>query len=393
MRPKRKYYSIIDKVYRLSNLHDAWNAVKANRGSAGIDGETIQWFEVQLDQNLGEIQRLIKERRYRPEPVLRHYIEKDNGKKRPLGIPTVRDRIVQQAVRQMIEPLFDRDFYPHSYGFRKGHSQHQALDVVRRAKKHGYEYVVDLDIQSYFDTIPHDLLMNKVRAKIADGRVLDLIEMWLKAGVMEDNQFHETEIGSPQGGVISPLLANIYLDEFDWKMKEEGFPVVRFADDAIVFCKTKVEAQRAYKAAEKILEGKLKLTMHPEKTKVVHFDEGFRFLGFELWKDFMVLPDTRVNKFKNRIRHLSRRQQGKSLEEMIRKLNEVIRGFANYFKVGNVKKKFERLDQWIRMRVRAYLRKKRSMESNWRIPNKVLAQAGLVFMVDLLTDVPNSRVK
>ena len=165
------------------------------------------------------------------------------------------------------------------------------------------------------------------------------------------------------------------------------------ATHPIVFCKTKVEAQRAYKAAEKILEGKLKLTMHPEKTKVVHFDEGFRFLGFELWKDFMVLPDTRVNKFKNRIRHLSRRQQGKSLEEMIRKLNEVIRGFANYFKVGNVKKKFERLDQWIRMRVRAYLRKKRSMESNWRIPNKVLAQAGLVSMVDLLTDVPNSRVK
>ncbi|WP_174614090.1 group II intron reverse transcriptase/maturase [Virgibacillus ihumii] len=386
MRPKRKFYSIIDKVYRMSNLYDAWNAVKTNKGSAGVDGETILWFEAQLEQNLREVQRLLKQQRYRPEPVLRHYIPKGDGKKkRPLGIPTVRDRIIQQAVRQMMEPLFDRDFYPHSYGFRKGHSQHQAVDVVRRAKKNGYEYVVDLDIQSYFDNIPHDLLMEKVKTKIADGRILDLIEMWLKAGVMEDDRFYDTTSGSPQGGVISPLLANVYLDEFDWKMNQQGFPVVRFADDAIIFCKTKIKANRAYKAAEEILEGNLKLTMHPEKTKVVHFDEGFRFLGFHFWKDYLVLPDERARKVKDKIRHLSRRQQGKSLVEVIHKLNEVIRGFANYFRIGNVKKKFERLDEWIRMRVRAYMRKKRSMESNWRIPNKVLAQAGLVSMVSLLT--------
>lgn len=161
VKPKRKYYSIIDKVYRYTNLYDAWLAVKANRGSAGIDGETIQLFEIELGQNLREIQRFLRENRYHPEPVLRHYIEKDNGKKRPLGIPIVKDRIVQQAVRQMIEPLFDKDFYEHSYGFRKGHSQHQALDIVRRAKRSGYEYVVDLDIQSYFDTIPHERLMEK----------------------------------------------------------------------------------------------------------------------------------------------------------------------------------------------------------------------------------------
>lgn len=370
----------------MDNLHEAWNAVKVNKGSAGVDGETIIWFETQLNQNLFEIQRLLKEGRYQPPPVLRHYIPKDNGKKkRPLGIPTVRDRIVQQAVRQMIEPLFDRDFYPHSYGFRKGHSQHQALDIVRRAKKSGYEYVVDLDIQSYFDNIPHELLMGKIKEKITDGRVLDLIEMWLKAGVMEDDQFYDTNIGSPQGGVISPLLANIYLDEFDWEMDEEGFPVVRFADDAIIFCKTKAKAKRAYKVAKQILEQKLQLTMHPTKTKIVHFDEGFRFLGFDFWKDYMVLPEDRIRKYKDKIRNLSRRQQGKSLIEIIRKLSEVIRGFSNYFMAGNVKKKFKRLDEWIRMRVRAYMRKKRSMESNWQIPNKVLAQAGLVSMVDLLT--------
>lgn len=282
MRSKRKYYSIIDKVYRMSNLHEAWNAVKANKGSAGVDGETVVLFELQLKQNLTELQRLLKEGRYQSQPVLRHYIPKDNGKRRPLGIPTVRDRIVQQAVRQMIEPLFDRGFYPHSYGFRKGRSQHQALDVVGRARDSGYKYVVDLDIQSYFDNIPHDLLMDKIKMKIADGRVLDLIEMWLKAGVMEDDQLYETEVGSPQGGVISPLLANIYLDEFDWGMEKKGFPVVRFADDAIIFCKTKTRAKRAYQAAKEILEQKLELTMHPIKTKIVHFDEGFRFLGFEL---------------------------------------------------------------------------------------------------------------
>lgn len=203
---------------------------------------------------------------------------------------------------------------------------------------------------------------------------------------MEGGQFYDTQLGSPQGGVISPLLANIYLDEFDWYMKKSGYPVVRFADDAIIFCRTKREAQKAYRCAQEILEGKLQLAMHTEKTKVVHFDEGFRFLGFDFWKDYMILPEERAKKFKYKIRQLSRRQQGRSLVEMIRKLNEVIRGFGHYFRVGNVKSKFQRLDEWIRMRVRAYMRKKRSMESNWRIPNRVLAQAGLVSMVDLLTE-------
>lgn len=385
MTPTRKYYSIIDKVYNTVNLQEAWKNVKANKGSAGIDGETVDWFEINLGQNLYEIQRLLRENRYEPTPALRHYIPKDNGKKRPLGIPTIRDRIVQQAVRQMIEPLFDRDFYPHSYGFRKGHSQHQALETIKRAKRAGYEYVVDLDIQSYFDTIPHEKLMNKVREKIADGRVLDLLEGWLKAGIMEDGQFHETEEGSPQGGVISPLLANIYLDEFDWKMRKAGFPVVRFADDAVVMCKTKHQSFKAYKLAKGILEGQLQLKMHPEKTKVVHFDDGFRFLGFNLWKDYLILPEKRMMKFKNAIRHLTRRQQGKGLEQVIKRLNQTIRGFGNYFGFGNSKSKFQRLDEWIRMRLRAFIRKKKSTISNQKIPIKFFYGLGLVSLVDLLT--------
>ncbi|AXF56767.1 reverse transcriptase domain-containing protein [Salicibibacter kimchii] len=201
MKPTRRYYSIIDKVYQMENLQEAWKQVRANKGSAGIDGETIQWFDFQQDQNLREIQRFLIQNRYKPQPALRHYIPKDNGKQRPLGIPTVRDRIVQQAVRQKIEPLFDRAFYSYSYGFRKGHSQHQALATVKRAKRAGYEYVIDLDIQSYFDNISHAILMDKVREKIADGRILDLIEGWLKAGIIEDAQFYGTNISSLQGGL------------------------------------------------------------------------------------------------------------------------------------------------------------------------------------------------
>lgn len=382
---KRKYYSLIDKVYKWSNLFEAWKSVKKNKGSAGVDGITIETFDVYAEQNLREIQRLLKENRYSPDPVLRTYIEKDNGKMRPLGIPTIRDRVVQQAVRQIIEPIFEKDFYPHSYGFRKGRSAHQALDIVRKAKRAGYEHVLDLDIQSFFDEIPHGKLMEKVNERISDGKVLKLISNWLTAGIMEDDQFHETEVGSPQGGVISPLLANIYLNYFDWEMKKRGFPVVRYADDAIVFCRSKHEALQALQVSKLILEGALQLRMHPEKTKVVHFDEGFRFLGFDFWKGYMVFPADKIKKQKDKIRRVTRRQQGINLELMINKLNEVIRGFGNYYKVGNVRSKFLRLDQWIRMRARAFMRKKKSTVSNRLISIKTLENAGLISLESLLT--------
>jgi group II intron reverse transcriptase/maturase len=385
VKPKRRYYSLIDKVYERKNLYEAWLRVRENKGSGGIDGVTIETFEKNLDINLREIHRLLKENRYKPDPVLRHYIKKDNGKLRPLGIPTIRDRVIQQAVRQVIEPIFEQDFYPHSYGFRPGCSAHQALETIRQAKRAGYEHVVDLDIMSFFDEISHDLLMEKVHERITDGRVLLLVRNWLTAGVMEDDQFHETEVGSPQGGVISPLLANIYLNHFDWGMKAEGFAVVRYADDAVILCKTREQAESAHRAAQAILEVELRLRMHPEKTKVVHFDEGFRFLGFNFWKDYMVLPDDKVRKYRDKIRKVTRRSQGNNLQEMVKKLNEIVRGFGNYFRVGNVKDRFERLDQWTRMRVRARMRKKKSTVSNRLIPNKKLEQAGMVFLTSLLT--------
>jgi len=385
MKGKRQYYSLIDKVYNWNNLDKAWQAVRKNKGSGGVDGVSIAQFEKQEMIRLWEIERLLQEDRYEPDPVRRVYIEKDNGKGRPLGIPTIRDRVIQQAVRQVIEPIFEQDFYRHSYGFRRFRSAHQALETVERARKAGYEYVVDLDIQSYFDEIPHDLLMEKVAERVTDGRVLGLIQMWLKSGVMEDDQFYETEVGSPQGGVISPLLANIYLNHFDWGMWEKGFPVVRYADDAIVFCKTRKQAEKAYQVAKDILEGELQLRMHPEKTKIVHFDEGFQFLGFNFWKEYMVLPEKKMKKYQDKVRHITRRQQKKNAEDMIKRLNEVIRGFGNYYRIGNVKKKFQRLDEWTRMRVRAFIRKKKSTVSNQRILNRHLEEAGMVFLTHLLT--------
>jgi RNA-directed DNA polymerase len=385
MKQKRRYYSLIDKVYEMENLNEAWLKVKKNKGSGGIDGVTIEIFEKNLNRNLREIQRLLQENRYKPDPVMRHYIEKENGKLRPLGIPTIRERVCQQAVRQIIEPIFEQDFYYYSFGFRPGYSAHQAISTIRRAKRGGYEYVVDLDIMSFFDEISHELLMEKVQERITDGRVLTLIRSWLTAGVMEDDQFHETEVGSPQGGVISPLLANIYLNYFDWGMKERGFAVVRYADDAVILCKTREQAEEAYLMAKTILEGELQLRMHPEKTKVVHFEDGFRFLGFDFLKDYLLLPETKVKKYKDKIRKVTRRQQGNNLDEMIKKLNEVVRGFGNYFGIGNVKSKFRELDGWTRMRVRAFMRKKKSTVSNSLIPNKVLESAGMVFLTNLLT--------
>lgn len=385
MKPKRQYYSLIDKVYQMENLYEAWLEVRKNQGSGGVDGITIEAFEKNAGMYLREIQRLLMQGRYEPDPVRRHYIEKDNGKLRPLGIPTIRDRVCQQAVRQVIEPIFEQDFYYYSFGFRKGYSAHQALTTIRRAKHRGHNYVVDLDIMSFFDEIPHDLLMEKVHERITDGKVLMLIRKWLTAGVMEDGQFHETELGSPQGGVVSPLLANIYLNHFDWGMKEKGFAVVRYADDAVILCKTREEAEAAYRAAKNILEGELRLRMHPEKTKVVHFDEGFRFLGFDFWKEYMVLPEAKAKKYKDKVRRITRRHQGKNLEEMIGKLNEVVRGFGNYYGIGNVKGKFQRLDEWTRMRVRAFIRKKKSTVSNSLIPNRVLEDKGMVFLITLLT--------
>jgi len=309
----RKWYTLYDKVNAPENLKLAWKRVKKNRGKPGWDRESIDQFAKDWSRNLGEIYRLLKEKRYQPPPVLRVNIPKevDNQgrvvKTRPLGIPTVRDRIVQQAVVQVVGPIFETIFCDCNCGYRPGRSTHTAIVQIRRYYEEGYRWVVDADIKGFFDALDHDVLMGFVREKIVDGSVLGLIRAWLKAGVMEDMKLKMVTTGSPQGGVISPLLANVYLHQFDRIMMERGYRLVRYADDFVILCKLERKAERALEVAKQILEGQLKLTMHPEKTRIIHFRDGFDFLGCRFRGRYVPPKAKSLKKFKDRVRELTAR--------------------------------------------------------------------------------------
>lgn len=383
---KCKFYSLYDKVYALPNLAEAWFKVRRNKGASGIDRETIQQFEQNLDRNLWELHRLLKEKRYSPKSVRRVYIPKSDDRQRPLGIPTVRDRIVQQAVLNIIEPIFESKFCDCSYGFRSNRSAHQAVEKIKQYYEMGYRWVVDADIQAYFDNINHDILMNFVKEEIVDGSVLKLIRAWLTAGVMDGMKLTKTMTGTPQGGVISPLLANIYLNYFDKVMTERGYKLVRYCDDFVILCKLERKAMRALEVTKKIVEEKLKLTIHPEKTRVVHFDQGFEFLGFKFCWKYTRPREKSLQNFKDKVRNATRRQQGNNLKFVIGNLNPIVRGWGNYYKKSNVKRLFRDLDQWIRMRLRAFIEKKKAIShQNRRIPNKLLEEQGLVSLSSLIT--------
>lgn len=384
---KRKYHSLYDKVYAMGNLREAWTRVKENKGAGGVDGESIQQFGKDWERNLAELQRLLKEKRYVPPPVRRHYIPKPDGRMRPLGIPTVRDRIVQQAVKNILEPIFEPQFKDCSYGFRPGRSAHQAAAKLRAYAAEGYRWVVDADIQGFFDNLDHGLLLQFLRERVVDGSVLKLISAWLTAGVMEAGNVRTVVAGTPQGGVISPLLANIYLDQFDRVMKERGYRVIRYADDFVVMCKLERKAERALEVSKEILEGKLKLTLHPEKTRIVHIRDGFDFLGFRFRGRYQGPRAKTLSSFKDRVRQITRRQQGKNLMQVVKALNPVIRGWGNYQRRGNVKTLYGRLDEWIRMRLRAFKEKKKAVHhQNRRIPNRWLAKQGLISLTSLLPE-------
>lgn len=378
---KKKWYSLIDKVYEPKNLEDAWKKVKANGGSAGIDRESIAQFTANKEQNLVELHRVLRNKKYRPMPIKRVYIPKSRGKElRPLGIPTIRDRIVQQALLNTFDRfnIFESKFLDCSYGFRPNRNAHQAIEEVERLRDQGCHWVVDADIKSFFDNVDHDLLIEFVREEITDSSILNLVEQFLKAGVMEQ----ELALGTPQGGVISPLLANVYLHPFDCEITR-NYKLVRYADDLLVLCKTKEEAEEALMVVNKALSD-LELSLNPEKTRVANFSEGIEFLGFKIYESHKVPKEDSVRKFKDSIRRTTGRTRPRKLEEIIKELNYKVTGWGNYFKIANVNWLFKGLDQWIRMRIRWFIEKRKSYTCNNRIPNKVLFDMGLKTLSSLL---------
>jgi len=378
-RRKHKAHSLIDKVYNEKNLYTAWRRVRRNKGAHGLDRVTIRMFEADLQKHLQEIQRKLKERRYQPQPVRRVYIPKASNprEKRPLGIPVVADRVVGQALLQVLDPLFDRELSDSSFGYRKGRGAQDAIAAIIKAGRDGFRSVLDADIKSFFDQLDHDVVMSRVRARIADGRVLDLIEAYLKAGVYEQGAVSVPTRGCPQGGVISPWLSNLVLDDLDKAVEARGYRHVRYADDFVVLCRSRQEAEQAREFVAEVLR-ELKLTLHADKTHVVDFRGGFEFLGFRFHHGHVGVRPKAVERFKDKVRVLTRRQQGRNVEAVLGDLNPVLRGYANYYGSAEVTELFGRLDGWVRMRVRSFKMQRRSRRDNHRLSKRRLAKWGLL---------------
>lgn len=350
----KKWYSLIDKVYAIPNLERAYQAVRANKGTPGIDRETVNSYGLNLSAKLNQLHHELKTGTYEPSPVLRVEIPKPDGTSRPLGIPAVRDRVVQQALLNILQPIFDPDFHPSSYGYRPGRSCHQAVAKAEMfINKYGLTHVVDMDLSKCFDLLDHDLIIAGVNRKVSDGSVLKLIRKILTAGVMKDGAIEETPIGSPQGGVISPLLTNIYLDQFDQAMKEHNqIRIVRYADDILILARSHKEAVKYKEIATRLLEEGLKLTVNKKKTHITDVNRGVAYLGFIIHSKYVLIHPKKIKAIKDKIRQLTPRNHGMNVHQMIKRLNPLLRGWANYFRVANCKKVFIQLMQWIRRRLR-----------------------------------------
>ncbi len=383
-----KVHSLIDKVYKLLNLYIAWEKVKMNKGSGGVDRISIEEFEENLDINLQEIHRLLCEDRYTPQPVRRVWIPKPNGEKRPLGIPTIRDRIVQQALLNRLNKIFEPKFLDNSYGFRPNRSAQQAIERIGKyLKEEGCEWIVEVDIEKCFDTIDHEILIKLVNEEISDGRVLKLIRSFLEAGIMEEMNIIYATNGTPQGGVISPLLSNIYLHPFDEMMSKEGYRIIRYADDIVVMCQTRHQAEGALRRIKEILEARLKLKLNSDKTRVVHKTKGFEFLGYYFgsgYSDYKIPRRRAIEAFKDKVRFITRRCQPKSMSMIIAELNPVVRGWGNYFIRGNCQRTYVYLDFWLRSRVTAFKLKRQGGYGHRQYPYTRLQAMGMIFLKDLL---------
>ena len=376
---KIKAHSLTGRI-TLPLLQTAFRNVKRNRGAAGIDKVSIGLFESNLQQNLLALMRRLKDRTYRPLPLHRVHIPKGDGNTRPLGIPAVRDRVAQEVLRLLLSPLFERIFHDDSYGFRPARNCHQAVQRVVELQRQGYTHVLDADIKGFFDNIPHAVIMAGVAAEVADGNILQIVERFLKAGVMEEGGFQPTRLGTPQGGVISPLLANIALTSLDWHLHDAGLRFIRYADDFVVLCRSAEEVKEAHEQVQRHLT-QVGLTLSAEKTKLTQFREGFAFLGFAISAWAVTMRPKSVEKFKTKIRELTIRKHNLDAE-VVKKVNAVVRGTVNYFATSfsSVRNVFRGLDRWIRMRIRAMKFKRKSRADNWRFRRKHLDNLGFVFL-------------
>jgi len=379
MAKKFKHHSLTGRI-TAEVLLTSFHAVRRNRGAAGLDQVSIAMFERNLEQNLASLLHDLKRRGlFQSKPLRRHFIPKAGSSElRPLGIPAVRDRVAQEVLRQLLNPIFEPLFHDASFGFRPARNCHQALEQVLQLKEEGYLFVVDADIKGFFDSIDHELIVDAVAAEVADGNILQIIRQFLKSGVMEDGALKPTPKGTPQGGVISPLLANIVLNHLDWQLQSKGLRFVRYADDFVVMCKTAAEAEEALAFVRLVLEQQLKLQLHPTKTRITRFSKGFEFLGFSLAARCTMRPKAQEN-FKMKIKKLTRRSCNLDAQ-VILKLNRVIRGTVNYFATSfsSVVSLFREFDKFIRRRVRCMKFKRITGTDNRRLRNRHLDRLGLL---------------
>jgi RNA-directed DNA polymerase len=383
-----KWFSLIDKVYALANLRAGFRKVKGNGGAAGVDHQTIEMFECHLEENLGKLSQSLKDGSYRPQAIRREWIPKPGSQeKRPLGIPTVRDRVVQAALRNVLEPIFEREFAEQSYGFRPHRGCKDALKRVEQLLERGHTWVVDADLKSYFDTIPHEPLVGRVEEKVSDGTVIALIRGYLKQDVMEAMSHWTPEEGTPQGAIVSPLLSNVYLDPLDHEMERQGIEVVRYADDFVILCRSQAEAEAALVEVRR-WTAEAGLQLHPTKTRIVDATQqgGFDFLGYHFERGMRWPRKKSLTKFKDTLRSKTKRNNGHSLQAIIDDVNRTSRGWFEYFKHSHWPT-FPPLDGWIRMRLRSILRRRSGRRGRGRgsdhqsWPNAFFSEHGLFSLV------------
>jgi group II intron reverse transcriptase/maturase len=401
----KKVHSLIDKVYKRKNLEMAWEKVKANRGSGGVDGQTWKAFGEQLDPQLDRLQSELAEEAYKPQPVRQVPIPKAGkpGEVRTLGVPTIYDRVCQQALLNRLEPIFEPVFDEANFGYRRGRSTKDAMRKVWKEIQSGREWIVDADLKDFFGSVDHAKLLTLIAQRVADGRVLRLIEAMLKAGSYAQGRLFPSERGTPQGSVISPLLSNILLTPFDQEMRSKGFQLTRFADDWVIACHSEAEAHAAIAASLRILK-ELGVELHPQKTRVVHVQHGFEFLGYKIKRGkqlklsadkirstarsgalYAFPREKSIRRFMDQVRALTRRRVPLKTKELIERLNPILRGWGNYYKKAHVRKLFNRLNRWIVRRVWSH-RFKRWRNIGWRVlPDRTLYRDyGLVNLIQLI---------